>query len=60
MWKCITLPLADIMVQDEDYSVYSKVKNALVSRGEWDWPVAADIGGGGGGGSGSGSGFGAS
>ena len=61
MWKCITLPLADIMVQDEGYSVYSKVKNALVSRGEWDWPVDEDIGDGGGvggGGSSSGSGFG--
>jgi uncharacterized protein YfaQ (DUF2300 family) len=48
MWKCITLPLADIMVQDENYSVYSKVKSALVRRGEWDWPADVDVGGGGG------------
>ncbi len=34
-WKCVELPIEDILCQDESFSLYAKVKNTLMKTNEW-------------------------
>ena len=43
LWKCVTLPTEDILVQNSEYSVYNKVRNGLQSEDAWKWPRGTDM-----------------
>ena len=34
-FKCVSLPIDDILKQNDDYSLYNKIKNILIDRNEW-------------------------